>query len=369
MKICHITKKYPNQLGGDVVVVSALQAYQEKAGHQLIVITSRSKEIKTGAAIYNVGLKDTGEGLDKITLKRLFSLCILSLRAFFIFIKERPAIVHTHSIDMAFAVAGAAHLLRVPLVHTFHIVTFYDKQQSVMRRWVELHLVRLARPTVITTPNRHDAAMLQQAGLKQAVYVPNGVDIDFWQPVADSSRNDSFTFISVGRLEPQKGYEYLIKAAALLKKSIHKSFQVIIVGEGAQRRQLQSLIRSLKATDVVQLVGRKTAVQTRRLLSAADVAVFASLYETTPLTLLEAWAMGLPVIMTPVGILHDAPLDTKKVFLVPKKDEQALMQAMRRSIENQAQCTTIAAAGQAEARQYSWLEVNCRYEKLYGSVL
>ena len=130
MKILHVVKKYPQALGGDAVVVANLQKHQEKNGHSVVIVTSRCDEIKDGENIYKFGLKDTPSALDQISIKRIISLIALFFRAFFIIAKERPNIIHTHSVDMAFFISFAARFFHVPIIHTFHIVTFYDSDRN-----------------------------------------------------------------------------------------------------------------------------------------------------------------------------------------------------------------------------------------------
>ncbi len=64
MKILHISKKYPQALGGDAVVVSNLQKQQLAAGHQVVIVTSNCDEIASAKHVYKVGLNDTAAGLD-----------------------------------------------------------------------------------------------------------------------------------------------------------------------------------------------------------------------------------------------------------------------------------------------------------------
>jgi len=134
MNILHVCKKYPLALGGDAVVVANLQKQQQAAAHQVAIVTSNCDEIQCGAHIYKLGLKDTPAGLDVITLRRMASLLVLLFKMFVILPKERPDVIHTHSIDMAFFASFAARLYGIPIVHTFHIVTFYDATQPALRR-------------------------------------------------------------------------------------------------------------------------------------------------------------------------------------------------------------------------------------------
>lgn len=366
MKILHVTKKYPQALGGDAVVVSNLRKHQLAAGHKVAVVTSNCREISAGPHIYKVGFKDTAAALDDITARRLASLVVLGFRMFAILRKERPNIIHTHSIDMAFFASFAARLYRIPIVHTFHIVTFYDESQSLLRRKSELWLAKGAGLRCATAPNKFDVENLRTAGLTQTVLLPNGVDLTFWRPGTRAKTPKVFTFVAVGRLERQKGYAYLIKAAALLAKTAAAPFRVIIIGSGSREPLLRNLANAVGA-DMVSFVGRKNPDETRLLLAQADAAVFPSLYETTPLTLLESWAVGLPVIVTPVGILGDADIGFDAAYVVPQKDEQMLMQAMGQCMGDADARLAIAQKGREEAQQYDWPIIAQTAESIYGS--
>jgi glycosyltransferase involved in cell wall biosynthesis len=365
MKILHVVKKYPNALGGDAVVVENLQKQQQNDGHTTAIVTSNCAEIPKQPHLYKVGLKSTPAQLDAITFKRLLSLLMLLARMFMIIPRERPDVIHTHSVDMAFFASFAARLFRVPVVHTFHIVTFYDKNQSILRRKTEIWLTKKAKVSFATAPNNYDVQKLQTAGLKQALLLPNGVDLPFWAASTHSRQTDVFTFLAVGRLEDQKGYKYLIKAVRLLLDANTISFRVMIVGEGSQKTKLRKLARSLQVNSCISFSGRKSTQEVRDLLAQADAVVLPSLYETTPITLLEAWAASVPVIITSVGILRDTPKNFRAAYIVPPKDVHALMDTMRSCMVNAKERSTIAAKGYKEAQKYTWPLIAQTAEAIY----
>lgn len=367
MKILHITKKYPPAQGGDAIVVRNLEREQRAAGHQVAIVTSNCKDIPPSA--YKVGLADTPARLDAITLRRIASLLVLAVRMFFIIRRERPQIIHTHSIDMAFFTSFAARWFKVPLVHTFHIVTFYDTRQSPLRRKTELWLAKKAGLRIATAPNAFDVQELEYGGLHQVALLPNGVDVTFWHASPRTHKNQRFTFVTVGRLEAQKGYEYLVKAAARLKNDTPEPFKIIIIGEGSLRGALSALIQKEGLNDTVTLAGGKSPQEILALFKQADAAVCASLYETTPLTLLEAWAAGLPVITTPVGIMRDAPQASELAYVVPPQNEQALADGMRQCMQGDTKRNAIARGGQAEVQKYTWARVMQVAESLYKAAL
>ncbi len=368
MKIVHVCKKYPPSIGGDAVVVDNLQKQQRAAHHTVLTVTSNCDEVAESSEVYKFGLVDTASNLDTITLKRLLSLPMLAFKMFAIVRKHRPDIIHTHSIDLAFFASFAARLYNIPLVHTFHIVTFYGSEQLALRRKTELWLAKNARLQAITAPNHYDVEKLRAAGLQQTVLLPNGVDLAFWRKVGHAKRNKLFTFLTIGRLEPQKGYDYLIKAARLLASTSDKTFQVIIVGEGSQKTVLQQLINDSQLDAIVSLTGGKNSQAIRQLLSEADAAIFPSLYETTPLTLLEAWALRVPTIITPVGILRDASVNFEAAYITLSKDEQSLMKAMARCMSDKSARASIAARGYMEAKKYAWPVIAQNAEAIYRSV-
>lgn len=373
MKILHITKKYPDALGGDAVVVANLRAGQELAGHRVSILTSNCPEIVSGPGIYRCGMSSTAPELDTITPKRLLSLLVLFFRSFGVIKKEQPDVIHTHSIDMAFCITLAARLFKVPVIHTFHIVTFYDQHQSLLRRKVELWLARRVKTRFITAPNAFDVKKLRNAGFLDTRLLPNGVALDFWAtrekpitlPQIEPQKSDIFTFLAIGRLERQKGYSYLIEAASLLVREIDRPFQIVIVGEGAQEHMLRARVRALGLESVVQFASRKSKEAVRELLQHADCVVCPSLYETTPLTLLEAWAMRAVVIMTPTGILREVPPDFDAAYIVPIRDSEKLMHAMKNCMYDAQQRQTIADKGWAEVQQYAWPHITQIAEQLY----
>jgi glycosyltransferase involved in cell wall biosynthesis len=282
MKILHITKKYPNALGGDAIVVSNLERQQHANGDETVILTSNCTEIEDKPSVYKFGFKDTPAALDTITPRRLLSLGALVFKSFRVIRKERPDIIHTHSIDMAFAASFAARWHKIPMVHTFHILTFPDPHHGNIRRKSELFFLRGARPEIVTTPNQTDVNHLLQAGQRNARWLPNGIDLAFWRQ--QKNAHDVFTFITVARLEDQKGIEYLIRAVASLRKKTKKPFRLMVVGEGSQKDQLQLLAKELRVDKIVEFVGRKSPEEVRTLYAASDAVVVPSLWESGPLT-------------------------------------------------------------------------------------
>jgi glycosyltransferase involved in cell wall biosynthesis len=134
-----------------------------------------------------------------------------------------------------------------------------------------------------------------------------------------------FAVGTVTRLMPSKGNEYLVEAAPMvLARLPHARFY--IVGEGELQEALAARARALGLGDHLVFSGFRRDVA--GALSAFDLAVFPSLWEGTPLTVLEALAMGKPIVSTDADGLKDVLTDGADAVLVPRRDAAALAQAI-----------------------------------------
>jgi glycosyltransferase involved in cell wall biosynthesis len=363
MKILHVTKKYPNALGGDAIVVAGLEKQQTANSHEVRILTTNCDEIKKSRHIYKVGLKDKPANLDKITVRRLVSLIILYFRAFKILKSERPDVIHAHSIDMAFFVSFAARRYRIPLIQTFHAVTFNDPREPAIRRKSELFLLRRARPKKILVLSPTAVKDFQKAGFENVDFIPNGVDMETWAARSPKKTGRPFTFLAVGRLEEIKGFKYLINAAAELRKDNYK-FKVYIAGDGSSKQQLQDQIDSLDIGEYVTLLGSLGQKQLKDTYDEADAFVLSSLSEAMPIALLEAWAAGLPTIVTKV---KDIPLMAGDASLqVAPSNAAELKKAMASFLSDRKLTKSLAKKSYELAQtKYQWSIVNKNLEDVY----
>lgn len=134
--------------------------------------------------------------------------------------------------------------------------------------------------------------------------------------------------ISAGRLVPWKGFTTLISAAStLIKKNIPLS--LIIIGSGPLEKELRDAIMALDAEAYIKCIGRVGHDEMLNYLAAADAFVLNTGYEGFSHVLLEAMAMGTPVITTSVGGNPELIADKKNGFLVEYNNENQLAEAMR----------------------------------------
>ena len=125
------------------------------------------------------------------------------------------------------------------------------------------------------------------------------------------------TFVTVGRLSPEKNHARLIRAFALVHAHSPNT-RLLIVGSGALSVKLEAQISSLGLTEAVWLTGHQT--NPHAILAASDCFVLSSNYEGQPMVILEAMLVGLPVVTVDFGSVADSmPAGTGAV--VPSTDE------------------------------------------------
>jgi glycosyltransferase involved in cell wall biosynthesis len=164
--------------------------------------------------------------------------------------------------------------------------------------------------------------------------VPNSVDAGRFAPDpsaraalrAELGLGETFTWLAVGHLEPQKDYPTLLWALAMGPEAADSI--VLVAGHGSQRDRLAALADELGVARQVRWLGLRRDVS--KLLNAADGFVMSSAWEGTPLAMLEAAATGLPVVATDVGGNAEVVVDGEGGWIVPAGDPPALAAGMAR---------------------------------------
>jgi glycosyltransferase involved in cell wall biosynthesis len=167
---------------------------------------------------------------------------------------------------------------------------------------------------------------------------------------------------SLGRLDPQKGYDVLVRALPDLP-----GVTAVLVGDGAERARLEQLAAKLGVSDRLHITGWLDDARAR--LGSFDVFVLPSLYEGLPLSVLEAMLAGLPVVASDVGSVRDAVRQNETGLLVPAEDVAGLVEAIRRALDPELG-KRLGETGKAVALDRFTVEKMVRaYEQLYDEVL
>jgi glycosyltransferase involved in cell wall biosynthesis len=139
---------------------------------------------------------------------------------------------------------------------------------------------------------------------------------------------DSLVFTCVGNLYERKGHADLIKALHFLKDKLPVNWQLLAAGRDVDGRlaKLRQMADALGLSSHVRLLGERRDIPV--LLSAADIHVSASWYESFPNNILEAMCAGLPIVATRVGGVPEQVVDGVTGILVPAQNPRALSEAL-----------------------------------------
>lgn len=243
-------------------------------------------------------------------------------------------------------------------------------------RWIRRATLRA---DAVVAPSPAVAAEVAAAGYSRVVVLPNGVVVPDqpWTPAETSKYRrtvgieDRATLLTTGRLSPEKGLMDLVAAMEKILQA-RQDVQLVLVGDGPERRRIEDAVRRRRLASRVRLVGQVSDVQP--YLRAADLYLLPSRAEGLSLGLLEAVALGLPTLASDIesnrGI---APPFATALFPVGSAEELARA-ALRRlqEFESPARPELLAqidAARKTFAQQFGIDVVARRYVELFRSVV
>jgi L-malate glycosyltransferase len=171
---------------------------------------------------------------------------------------------------------------------------------------------------------------------------------------------------SVANYRPQKAYPDLLRAARIV---IDRGLPVrfVAIGQGPMEQEIRELHRSLDLQDRFVLAGyRRDAT---RVLAGCDLFVLASRYEGLPIALLEALALGLPVVATAVGGTPECITDGTEGYLVPPSRPDLLAEAMGELVHDPERRAAMSRASRRRGAEFDIGRASRRIEALYTEVI
>lgn len=154
------------------------------------------------------------------------------------------------------------------------------------------------------------------------------------------------TIMALGRLSPEKGFAVLVQAMALLRERGVEA-ELRIVGDGPTRSELERQIAALNLGDRVTLTGELPPAEVSRELAASDLFAMASFSEGLPISIMEAMAVGVPVVSTWIAGIPELARQGETALTVPPADAGALADAIARLAGDEALRIRLARAGRA----------------------
>lgn len=343
---------YPNKAGdvrGSFFREQALALHKE--GHKVGVVAPIVRSIRDVKGVFSkpYGLQiENDNGVQtyrwhsvnftpRLHEKNISRWLSIGKKLFESYVKDHgmPDIIHVHSlINAGYLAFEISSKYKIPYIVTEHSTAF-------ARGLVTERAIKKLSSTVksssknIAVSNEFKELLNHTFDIEEWCYIPNIVNSDFLAEKLQLSKVNKydFEFINICLLDQKKRVDILIKAFSKAFKGGHK-IKLKIGGDGPEKKNLELLVKSEGVSDQVSFLGLLKREQVRQEISRADAFVLSSEYETFGVVVIEALALGKPVIATRCG--GPESIITPEVgYLVTKNSVDEMATAMLELYENQ----------------------------------
>ena len=357
--------------GGVINHISSLEQYLTRMGHEVKVIAPASKAVSTfGDRFIPIGKPrsiPTSGSIARITVSMRLASTIKRVLE-----EEKFDIVHLHEPFMPMLCSAVLRFSDALNIGTFHAC---DGSPGYNFGWpISLIMLKRRRHKLHGKIAVSKPAMWFASKYVPGEYaiVPNGVDTEHFSP--DVSPIEEFcdgkqNILFLGRLEKRKGLNYLLKAYEQVKQEVPDS-RLIVVGPGTRlRKRYERWIKRHDLKDVV-LIGYAPYAELPRYYKSADVFCSpATSRESFGIVLLEAMAVGKPIVATNIDGYASVVSDGEDGVLVPPKDSKSLARALVSVLRDKALQQRMGEKGKLKAAEYSWERVAQRVVDYYAKML
>jgi D-inositol-3-phosphate glycosyltransferase len=306
-------------------------------------------------------------------------------------------LIHTHYWMSAWVGLQLRQQSNIQLVHTYHslgAVKYQTTQQrpaiAQTRLAIEKQILEQADCIVATSPQEQQILRERVSPDGCIEIIPCGTDIGNFRVLPKPEARAKLgldlneqVVLYVGRFDPRKGIETLVRAFAQLQKQYseagvpHSSTRLIVVGgseqsrtDGYERERIEQLVYSLDIADQTLFVGQVGHDRLPLYYAAADVCVVPSHYEPFGLVAIEAMACGTPVVASEVGGLKFTVIPDETGLLVPPQDVDAFATAIDRILSNEVWAHKLRKQAVSRVQQtFSWSSVGIQLSDLYRCLL
>ena len=333
----------------------------------------------TYGAIMEQALKKRGFEVKVLIYSRTGKILPKGLRHFWYFLKLMPAVKKADAVLALNAVsAGRPALFWAKMFKKKFVVRIVgdyawemavaksktslliDDFQKISKRGF-LHSVQVKtckQADTIIVPSKYLASIVKGWGVpsEKIKVIYNGVD---FKP-SDLNREEARSkvgvhgniILSVGRLVPWKGFRMLIKIMPRILE-LKQFARLVIVGDGPDKKILESMVKNMGLINKVFLVGKKSKEELAIYLSASDMFVLNSGYEGFSHLILEAMAAGVPIIASAVGGNKEVVKQGDNGFLVKYNDEFNIIEAIKALWNDKELAANFAEKGKETVQRFS----------------
>lgn len=323
MKILVISHEYPPIGGGGANACMFLTREFARAGHDVTILTARYK-----GAEHEDGDKSVAGRVEICRVnclrKKVESSSFLEMLTFLLSAyRQADRLVRKNSFDVCLVFFGipsgpiALHLKRkydLPYI----IRSGGGDIPGTQKRFTLMY--KILAPALRTIWREASAIVANSEGLRERALafedrypisvIENGVDTDFFHPIDDRAGTDgknqdknTVRVLFVSRLLERKGLQFIIPQLNQIQDEVyascHKDIELVVVGDGPYRQQLENLAAETDCLQRIRFEGQKNKQEVGEYYQSSDIFLLPSRWEGMPNVVLEAMASGLPIIMTP----------------------------------------------------------------------
>jgi len=308
---------------------------------------------------------------DRSTVVRILGGMLQLLRDYVCFLRvlfQRPDVIHlttsgSFGASRDVLICLTAHLFGVPVAYHIRFGRIPQMAKDNTWEWRVLAVpMRLASVVIAITPETATTVRNYLPAVK-VVYLPNPIDFSILPPPVDQESGPNRTAVFLGWIVPTKGIAELVQAWTDLHPA---DWELIMAGPGEYVDREGLLDRDSRA--VIRFVGELTHVEAMRLLAGASLFVFPSYSEGFPNAVLEAMALGKPIIATAVGAIPEMLSGGCGVLIEPR-DVSELKAALARLLEDPKLRHELGAnAYEKVRREYDVRIMYTRYVQIWHSI-
>ncbi len=351
--------------GGLERVVLHLTRSAARLGQQISILclerfgALREEAEKLGATVYCINKQP---GLRLATIKQVKQLLA----------KLKPDVVHTHQIGALFYTGPAARSLNVPvIVHTEHGKQIRTMKQKLLGWWA----ARYAHRLYAVSADIHQSLAKSIASSCKIEVVANGIDVAALQQPRDTATlrqqwnlpPDVPVIGTVGRLARVKRQDLLLDTFRLVLAKI-PDCHLMLVGDGDERTKLEAMAEVKGLARNVRFAGMQA--EPSGFLQLMSAFILTSESEGLPLSLLEAWAVGVPCLVFDVGGLSEVVKESQTGYLIPFGDTTLLAEKVIYVLQHPEAVQPIVSRCQAEVkRHYDVDSMANNYDHRYRKLL
>jgi glycosyltransferase involved in cell wall biosynthesis len=373
MRICLYTETALPQVGGQEMVVDTLARTYQVLGHEAVVLAPQPH------SPYQT--MDESLPYPVVRHPRFFSSRYLVswYRYFLVQLwKRRPCdVLHCHGLfPPGYLAALARANLHAPVVLTSHGGDLHPDNIRLRKPGVKervVHGLKGADALVAISRFTREGYRRLCPDVTRVVDIPNGVDLDALTTAAprparwDPAIVPGQYLLFLGRLRHRKGVDVLLRALASVPDQ--GKVQLVIAGEGTERRLLETMAAELGVARRVRFVGGVAGDYKNYLLQNALCGVVPSrIWEAFPLVVLEMFAAGKAVIGTHIPGLEDL-IEDATGWSVPSESPEVLGRALAEALTHPEQTRQRGEAAQHVAMRFDWTNIAERHLELYAELV